>query len=180
MEVLTPVMAVLEAGAQPGADDGEAATNKGTSTSLADEAEAAIAPEAHRRLLDEKAALEKSYLDLMEANRTLTANVEDTTAERDEAKLELTNLRDEVEASKKDGTEALLRADVQRLKAELRRSEDNLAEAESEVERMAKAAAESTRKVSRTAWTRDEELELIPARFCRLKSFRKRQTKEPS
>ncbi|PWN44214.1 HOOK-domain-containing protein [Ceraceosorus guamensis] len=99
------------------------------------------------RLKADKEALEASYVELARAHELLKTSVQDTELEKAEIAKDLKRLKDEIEVQRREGTEAMLRADVERLKAELRRSEDNLGEAESEVERLTRSHVEQTRKV---------------------------------
>lgn len=99
----------------------------------------------------EKETLEKVYMQLLEEHRTLQTAHEDMRAEKDDAVRDLAQVRAKADDAREAHMDVLMRQDIERLKGELRRSEDNLAEAESEVERLGNVMGEMTRKVSASA-----------------------------
>ncbi|UZJ57470.1 hypothetical protein CBS101457_006790 [Exobasidium rhododendri] len=90
--------------------------------------------------------LEKLYLDLLESHKTLQTSWDESNTEREEARKELTRFKEEVQHDRNTQADILLRQEVERYKEALRKSEDNLAEAENEVERLSKVNGELTRK----------------------------------
>lgn len=143
MVAIEHVMSSLETiGEEEDGAQGQAATEEDGE----DVVRGANSEESAVKLRSEKEAIEKLYLELMESHRTLQANFEDKETERSEAVKELARYREEIEEKRQLQADVLMRQDIERLKEELRRSEDNLAEAESEVERLTTLSEEVTRK----------------------------------
>ncbi|PWN36690.1 uncharacterized protein FA14DRAFT_159102 [Meira miltonrushii] len=116
---------------------------------------------------DNSAEMERVYAALLDENRILKNSLEDAQAEKEETAKEHTRFREEVERDRNVQADVLMRQEIERLKASLRRSEDNLAEAESEVERLnasvldlTKKSEELQRKTEENAKMKDELEEL--------------------
>ncbi|CAG8711752.1 10285_t:CDS:2, partial [Acaulospora colombiana] len=116
------------------------------------------------RVLSDKETLEKVYQNLLEEHRTLQSNFEDLTAEKTELGLQLAQSKREVEsmqggniASKSD---VMKRAEIDRLRADLQKSEDNLHVSEQEVEKQSNLVAELNRKVEELQLQADEAMRL--------------------
>lgn len=91
---------------------------------------------------------ETRYNKLLEENTQLTNSLEDTQSEKKEIEMELKSLKLKFEEEKSSSNEIGLRKEVERLKIDLRRTEDAVLEAETEVERLSKIGETSGRKVS--------------------------------
>ncbi|KAL9935519.1 hypothetical protein V8E36_005867 [Tilletia maclaganii] len=96
---------------------------------------------------EEKNKIELAYVQVLDEQRQLQSNFEDLQAERSEVEADLARAKQEVSDSQNNQTEVLLRQEVERLKADLRTSEDNLAEAEDQVEKLQKGAGQMARKM---------------------------------
>ncbi|KAK0530354.1 hypothetical protein OC842_003955 [Tilletia horrida] len=96
---------------------------------------------------EEKKKIELAYVQVLEEQRQLQSNFEDLQSEKAELEADLARAKQEVQDSQNNQTEALLRQEVERLKADLRTSEDNLAEAEDQVDKLQKSSSQMTRKV---------------------------------
>lgn len=101
-----------------------------------------------QRLRAQHEDLEKLYLALMEDHQILKAGREDSQNEKEELAKEVERLRAEKQSDLASGAEAALKVEVTALKDRLRKSEDHLAELESEVERMTALDKETSTKVS--------------------------------
>ncbi|OBZ75226.1 Protein Hook [Grifola frondosa] len=86
------------------------------------------------RILSEKETLEKVYQTLLEEHRTLQTNFDDAVSEKDDALASFRQAQKEADSKRVDSRgDALMRAEIDRLRSELQKSEDNLAMAESEL-----------------------------------------------
>ncbi|KAK7043729.1 hypothetical protein VNI00_008341 [Paramarasmius palmivorus] len=100
------------------------------------------------QILTEKEALEKAYQALIEEHRQLQTSHEDMTSERDEALAQARQAKRELDNRRVDNkADVMARAEIDRLRGELQKSEDNLAAAESEVEHKNDLVADLTRKL---------------------------------
>jgi len=104
--------------------------------------------------------LERLYLELLESHKTLQATLDDSVAEKEEVTKELSRFREEVQRDRNTQADVLMRQEIERLKEKLRKSEDNLAEAEMEVERLGGVMAELTRKTDDLQKRADEGVKL--------------------
>lgn len=100
------------------------------------------------------------YYELLKAHRNAQTSLDDANAERDEAVTELARFKDEVERNRNIQADVLMRQEIERLKSELRRSEDNLAEAEREVEKLQTSVHEFARRTDDLQKTADENAKL--------------------
>ncbi|CAD6888302.1 unnamed protein product [Tilletia controversa] len=96
---------------------------------------------------EEKKKVELAYLQVLEEQRQLQSNFEDQQSERAEVEADLVRVKRELQDSQNNQTEVLLRQEVERLKADLRTSEDSLTEAEDSVQKLQKSVDQKTRKV---------------------------------
>ncbi|KAG8973828.1 hypothetical protein FRC05_008248 [Tulasnella sp. 425] len=99
------------------------------------------------RILVEKEALDKAYQHILNEHRTLQTNFDDLSAEKDELTSNLREVRQQVADQQSNRSDAYFKAEIDRLRAELQKSEDNLGLAESELDKQNNAVAEMTRKV---------------------------------
>ncbi|KAK7023834.1 HOOK protein-domain-containing protein [Favolaschia claudopus] len=114
------------------------------------------------QILSEKETLEKVYQSLLEEHRTLQTNYDDVVSEKDDAISRLRDARREVDSPRRsDKSDGALRGEIDRLRAELQKSEDNLAVAESDLDKHAHMVTELTKK--------NEELQLQADEAVRLK-----------
>jgi protein HOOK3 len=109
---------------------------------------------------DEALRLEGMYQDLLASHKRLQASQDETIAEKQEFAKELNRYKEEVEQSRNLQADVLMRQEIERLKEQLRKSEDNLAEAEVEVERLGKVNGEMTRKTEDLQRKADEGVKL--------------------
>ncbi|KAK0553313.1 hypothetical protein OC846_002556 [Tilletia horrida] len=148
---------------QEAVEDISASTRRATSGSAskngtrpdADESNTSIEQSAEVRELKEKLKqtdekhkqLDLAYLQLLEEQRQLQTNFEDLQAEKAELETDLARTKQEVQDSKDNQTEVLLRQEVEKIKADLRTSEDAVTEAEDQVDKLQKTNSQLTRKV---------------------------------
>ncbi|KAG9018196.1 hypothetical protein FRB90_011894 [Tulasnella sp. 427] len=99
------------------------------------------------RILAEKAALERAYQDLVNEHSALQTNFDDLTAEKEELAVNLREVQQRATDQQNIRTDVHHKAEIDQLRAELQKSEDNYAHAESELEKQNNAVAELTRKV---------------------------------
>jgi protein HOOK3 len=127
----------------------------------------------------EKDALEKAHQALLEDHRSLQSNLDDVLSERDDAFARARELSHQADTRRSDKTDVIMKAEVDRLRAELyvvglplkihssycplrrQKSEENLAVTESELEKQTSAVADLTHRV--------DELQGYAAEVARLK-----------
>lgn len=90
---------------------------------------------------------ERAYTSLVEESQTLRSAHEDLTLERDELQKEIDRLKEEAHRQKTSGADVMLKGELDQLRSQLRKSEDHLAEAESEVERLTTTEKDLSKKV---------------------------------
>ncbi|KAG9100611.1 hypothetical protein FS749_014201 [Ceratobasidium sp. UAMH 11750] len=112
------------------------------------------------RALAEKETLEKVYQQLLEEHRKLQTNFDDTTAEREEINSRLRDLRRQLDDRRHDKSDGIMRAEIDRLRADLQKTEENLGTAEVEAERQGNAVKELTRRVEELQSKADEAARL--------------------
>ncbi|EMD38684.1 hypothetical protein CERSUDRAFT_123230 [Gelatoporia subvermispora B] len=113
------------------------------------------------RILSEKETLEKVYQTLLEEHRALQTNYDDTVSEKDDALAQLRQAQREAENKRGDGRgDAIMRAEIDRLRSELQKSEDNLAMAEAELDKHTVLVTDLTRKVDELQVHADEAARL--------------------
>jgi protein HOOK3 len=131
------------------------------------------------RLQLEKDALEKAQQALLEDHRSLQSQLDDILSERDDAFARTRELLHQADTRRSDKTDVTMKVDMDRLRAELyvvglslknypsyyppfrQKSEENLAVAESELEKQTRAVADLTHRV--------DELQGHAAEAARLK-----------
>ncbi|KAF9001979.1 HOOK protein-domain-containing protein [Cyathus striatus] len=112
------------------------------------------------QIFSEKETLEKVYQALLEEHRALQTNYDDAVSEKDDARAQAAELRRQIDTRRSDKADAILRAEVDRLRAELQKSEDNLAMAESELDKHTNLVTDLTRKVDELQEKADEAVRL--------------------
>ncbi|EEB90756.1 hypothetical protein MPER_10995, partial [Moniliophthora perniciosa FA553] len=91
---------------------------------------------------------EQAYQELLKEHRNLLTTHEDIVSERDEALAQVRQAKRDLDNRRVDNkADVMARAEIDRLRSELQKSEDNLAAAESEVEHKNNMVADLTRKV---------------------------------
>ncbi|KAJ7702433.1 HOOK protein-domain-containing protein [Mycena rosella] len=113
------------------------------------------------QVLSEKETLEKVYQSLLEEHRTLQTTYDDVVSEKDDALSRLRDVRREVDTKRSDKGEGMMRGEIDRLRAELQKSEDNLAVAESDLDKHVHIVTDLTKK--------NEELQIQADEAVRLK-----------
>lgn len=99
------------------------------------------------QIFSEKETLEKVYQMLLEEHRTLQTSFDDVSAEKEEALARLREVRREMDNRRNDKADVMMRVEIERLRNELRKSEDNLAIAESELDKHTNLITELTKKI---------------------------------
>ncbi|TFY66829.1 hypothetical protein EVG20_g4265 [Dentipellis fragilis] len=112
------------------------------------------------RVFAEKETLEKVYQSLLDEHRTLQTNYDDAVSEKDEALARAREIQREVETRRNDKADVMMRAEIDRLRSELQKSEDNLAVAESELDKHTNLVTDLTRKVDDLQSRADEAVRL--------------------
>lgn len=100
-----------------------------------------------RQILAEKETVEKVYSTLLEDHRALQTNFDDLLSEKEDIFTRLHEAQREIESRRNDKADAFMRAEIDRLRAELQKSEDNFAMAETELDKQTSLTTELTRKV---------------------------------
>ncbi|KAI0721491.1 HOOK-domain-containing protein [Cerioporus squamosus] len=113
------------------------------------------------RILSEKETLEKVYQTLLEEHRTLQTNFDDIQSEKEDAIAQLRQAQREADSKRVDTRgDTMLRGEIDRLRADLQKSEDNLAMAESELDKQTAIVTDLTRKVDELQARADEATRL--------------------
>ncbi|KAL7414007.1 HOOK-domain-containing protein [Mrakia frigida] len=99
-----------------------------------------FAPGERERMLDDKATLETAYNTLIEEHTSLRAQFDDASTELEKARTELKD-------AGSGNVDSVLRHEVERLKDELRKSEDNLGETEMALEKQNGNLESMTRRI---------------------------------
>ncbi|PWN51409.1 hypothetical protein IE53DRAFT_51455 [Violaceomyces palustris] len=146
MNSINEVMTAIRSGQESVVNQEESAKTTDAADEFSERRE--IDPAQARKLAEEKATLEKVYMQLLEDQRALQTSLDDAVVEKNEAVNDLESYKRQVEESRNEQADALMRQEIERLKLELRRSEDNLAEVENENERLISANEDMKRKVS--------------------------------
>ncbi|KAI0048241.1 HOOK-domain-containing protein [Auriscalpium vulgare] len=108
------------------------------------------------RVLSEKETLEKVYQALLEEHRTLQTNFDDTVSEKDEALARAREIQREADGRRNDKADVMMRAEIERLRLDLQKSEDNLAQAEADLDKQTNAVSNLTQSVSELQVKADE------------------------
>ncbi|KAH9180390.1 HOOK-domain-containing protein [Lactarius sanguifluus] len=112
------------------------------------------------RILSEKAALEKVHQALLEEHRVIQSQLDDAVSERDDAFARARELLQQADSRRSDKADVMMKAEIDRLRAELQKSEENLAATESELEKQTKVIAELTHRVDELQGHADEAARL--------------------
>lgn len=112
------------------------------------------------QIFSEKETLEKVYQTLLEDHRALQTNFDDMISEKEDAQAQLRQVRREIDGRRNEKSDALMRAEIDRLRAELQKSEDNLAMAESELDKNTSLVTDLTRKMDELQIKADEAVKL--------------------
>ncbi|KIJ29889.1 hypothetical protein M422DRAFT_36799 [Sphaerobolus stellatus SS14] len=111
--------------------------------------------------LSEKETLEKVYQQLLEEHRTLQTSHDDVLSEKDDAISRLKDLQHSVDRQRNEKADVLMRGEIDRLRLELQKSEENLNAAEADLEKRTASEAETLRK--------NTELQALADQAARLK-----------
>ncbi|BGP29212.1 hypothetical protein JCM10296v2_000950 [Rhodotorula toruloides] len=112
------------------------------------------------RIMHDKEALQVMYEELLEQFNSLKDQHEETLSNLATTESKAAELTDQLEASKKDRPEQTYKAEIERLRGQLTKTENQLGEAEQVVERQAKVVEELTRQVDDLAPKAEEALRL--------------------
>ncbi|KAG1868746.1 HOOK-domain-containing protein [Suillus tomentosus] len=112
------------------------------------------------QILSEKETVEKVYQALLEEHRTLQTNYDDMISEKDDALTRLREAQRGIESRRNDNAYGMMRAEVERLRTELQKSEDNLAMAEAELDKHTSLVTDLTRRIDELQVKADEAARL--------------------
>ncbi|KAI0340691.1 HOOK-domain-containing protein [Trametopsis cervina] len=113
------------------------------------------------KILSEKETLEQVYQALLVEHRALQTNFDDVVSEKEDALSQLRQAQKDVESRRVDSRgDAMLRGEVERLRTELQKSEDNLVSAESELDKQSGIVSDLTRRVDELQLKADEAARL--------------------
>ncbi|KAI0273860.1 HOOK-domain-containing protein [Gloeopeniophorella convolvens] len=112
------------------------------------------------RILSEKEALEKAHQALLEEHRVLQTHLDDAVSEKDDALARIRDVLQHADDRRSDKADQIMKAEIDRLRAELYKSEENLAAAESEFEKQTGVVAELTHRVDELQGYADEAARL--------------------
>ncbi|KAM6500725.1 HOOK domain containing protein [Amanita muscaria] len=113
------------------------------------------------QIFSEKVSVEKAYRALLQEHRTLQSNYDEVISDREETVAQLREMKKEMEIRRNEKSDVILRTEIERLRADLQKSEDNLALAESELDKQTSLATDLTRRV--------DELQVVADEAARLK-----------
>ncbi|KAF8436897.1 HOOK-domain-containing protein [Boletus edulis BED1] len=106
-------------------------------------------------VLAEKETIEKVYRVLLEDHRVLQTNYDDVVSEKDDTLARLRDMQRDLENRRHDKPDVMMRAEIDRLRSALQKSEDNLAMTEAELDKQTGLVGELTRKVDELQVTAD-------------------------
>ncbi|CAE6448801.1 unnamed protein product [Rhizoctonia solani] len=112
------------------------------------------------RVLAEKDTLEKVYQQLLDQHRSLQTNFDDAMAEKDELTSSVRDMRRQMDDRRHDKSDGIMRVEIERLRAELQKTEENLGAAETESERQTSLVNDLTRRVEELQGKADEAARL--------------------
>ncbi|KAG0705331.1 HOOK-domain-containing protein [Suillus ampliporus] len=112
------------------------------------------------QILSEKETVEKVYQTLVEEHRTLQTNYDDAVSEKDDALTRLREAQRDIESRRNDNAYGMMRAEIERLRTELQKSEDNLAMAEAELDKHTSLVTDLTRRIDELQVKADEAARL--------------------
>ncbi|KAI9567253.1 HOOK-domain-containing protein [Boletus coccyginus] len=108
-----------------------------------------------RHILAEKETIEKVYQVLLEDHRVLQTNFDGAISEKDDALARLREIQRDLENKRNDKADVMMRAEIDRLRSQFQKSEDNLAMAEAELDKQNGLVSELTRKADKPQATTD-------------------------
>ncbi|GAC95383.1 hypothetical protein PHSY_002958 [Pseudozyma hubeiensis SY62] len=108
----------------------------------------------------QKGDVDKSYLLLLQAHRELQNKFQDLQTEKDQLATMHEEHKKNLENSRNEQADVLMRQEIDRLKSDLRRSEDALAELETDNEKLLQTAQESKRKIDELQKSAEESVKL--------------------
>ncbi|KDN48758.1 hypothetical protein RSAG8_02745, partial [Rhizoctonia solani AG-8 WAC10335] len=112
------------------------------------------------RVLAEKDTLEKVYQQLLDQHRALQTNFDDAMAEKDELTSSVRDMRRQMDDRRQDKSDGIMRAEIERLRAELQKTEETLGAAETDSERQISLVNDLTRRVEELQGKADEAARL--------------------
>jgi protein HOOK3 len=112
------------------------------------------------QILSEKETVEKVYQALLEEHRTLQTSYDDAVSEKDDALTRLREAQRAIESKRNDNAYGMMRAEIDRLRTELQKSEDNLAMAEAELDKHTTLVTDLTRRIDELQVKADEAARL--------------------
>lgn len=108
------------------------------------------------QVLSEKETLEKVYQTLLDEHRVLQTNYDDVVSEKEDLQVRVREARHDAESRRNDKADGMMRAEIDRLRADLQKSEDNLAIAETELDRLTAFVTDLTKKLEELQTKADE------------------------
>ncbi|KLO12019.1 HOOK-domain-containing protein, partial [Schizopora paradoxa] len=112
------------------------------------------------RIFVEKETLENVYKNLLEEHRTLQTTHDDTVAEKEDALSRLRDMQRDLDVKRNDRSDGLMRAEIDRLRADLQKSEDNLNATELELDKKDRLVTDLEHKVEELQGKADEAARL--------------------
>ncbi|EIW85348.1 HOOK-domain-containing protein [Coniophora puteana RWD-64-598 SS2] len=139
-----------------------------STTSRRDASETGMTEDDHYYLLQsersqaltQKDTLEKVYQSLLEEHRTLQTNYDDAVSEKDDALAQLRDTQRHIDTLRSDKADVMMRAEIDRLRSELQKSEDNLAMAEAELDKNVSLVSDMKRRIDELQSKADEAVRL--------------------
>ncbi|KAH7906479.1 HOOK-domain-containing protein [Hygrophoropsis aurantiaca] len=112
------------------------------------------------QILMEKETVEKVYQALIEEHRTLQSNFDDVVSEKDDALNRLREAKRDIDNRRNDNANIMMKAEIDRLRGELQKSEDNLGMAEAELDKQTTLITDLTRRIDDLQGKADEAARL--------------------
>ncbi|CAE6460999.1 unnamed protein product [Rhizoctonia solani] len=112
------------------------------------------------RALADKETLEKVYQQVLNEHRALQTNYDDILAEKEELTSSVRDMRRQMDDRRQDKSDGIMRAEIERLRTELQKTEENLGAAEIEAEKQASLVNDLTRRVEELQGKADEAARL--------------------
>ena len=160
MMAIENIMASITAGQDDRQDDGqEGSTDEANGDHTHQQSNEALTADL-AKAQKERDEIEKAYLQLLEDHKTLQTTLDDTTSEAKDVSSQFEAYKRSVEESRNEQADVIMRQEIERLKVDLRRSEDNLAEAENDNEKLIASNEEMKRKMEDLQKKADEGAKL--------------------
>ncbi|KAF8652701.1 hypothetical protein AX16_004205 [Volvariella volvacea WC 439] len=112
------------------------------------------------QIFSEKETLEKVYQSLLEEHRTLQTSYDDLALEKEDLLARLRDADNRVESRRNEKADAYMKAEIDRLRLELQKSEENLALSESELDKQTGLVTDLTRKIEELQVQVDQAVKL--------------------